>query len=94
MDWTGNSAGRPVLTHPENIVGAEALLWSENNRSLDDVTFQMLPKAVGIWERGWNASPDWPTDEAFATDFNKYYSILVKKEMPRWEKEGYKFKKR
>ena len=94
VDWNGNSVGRPVLTHPENIVGAEALLWSENNRSLDDVTFQMLPKAVGIWERGWNASPDWPTDEAFATDFNRFYSILVKKEMPAWDKAGYCYKKR
>ena len=46
------------------------------------------PKAVGIWERGWNSTPDWPTDEAFAADFNRFYSILVKKEMPAWDKAG------
>lgn len=94
VDWKANSAGRPVLTHPENIVGAEALLWSENNRSIDDVTYQMLPKAVGIWERAWNAAPDWSTDEAFAADFNRFYSILVKKEMPAWDKAGYNYRKR
>ena len=94
VDWKANSAGRPALTHPENIVGAEALLWSENNRSINDVTFQMLPKAVGIWERAWNAAPEWPTDEAFAADFNRFYSILVKKEMPAWDKAGYNYKKR
>ena len=94
VDWKANAAGRPALLHPENIVGAEALLWSENNRSIDDVTYQMLPKAVGIWERAWNAAPDWPTDEAFAADFNRFYSILVKKEMPAWARAGYRCKKR
>ncbi|MBR5101481.1 MAG: family 20 glycosylhydrolase [Bacteroidales bacterium] len=94
FDWKANAVGRPELKHPENIVGAEALLWSENNRSIDDVTFQMLPKAVGIWERGWNSTPDWPTDEAFAADFNRFYSILVKKEMPAWSQAGYRYKKR
>jgi hexosaminidase len=94
VDWKANAVGRPVLTHPENIVGAEALLWSENNRSLANVTYQMLPKAVGIWERAWNAAPDWPTDEAFAADFNRFYSILVKKEMPAWSAAGYTYKQR
>lgn len=94
VDWKGNANGRPELKRPECIVGAEALLWSENNRSLDDVTYQMLPKAVGLWERTWNAAPDWPTDEAFAADFNRFYSILVRKEMPAWDKAGYRYKKR
>ena len=94
VDWKANTAGRPELKRPDFIVGAEALLWSENNRSIDDVTYQMLPKAVGLWERAWNASPDWPTDEAFAADFNRFYSILVKKEMPAWERAGYRYKKR
>ena len=94
VDWKANAVGRPELTHPENIVGAETLLWSENNRCIDDVTFQMLPKAVGLWERAWNSTPDWPTDEAFAADFNRFYSILVHKEMPAWDKAGYRYKKR
>ncbi|MCR5708861.1 MAG: beta-N-acetylhexosaminidase [Bacteroidales bacterium] len=94
VEVAGAADGRTPLLHPENIVGAEALLWSENIRSIDDATYQMLPKAVGIWERAWNASPDWPTDEAFASDFNRFYSILVRKEMPCWDAKGYRYKKR
>ncbi|MBO7470157.1 MAG: family 20 glycosylhydrolase [Bacteroidales bacterium] len=69
-----------------DIVGVSAHLWSEQLRKFDDVTFQMLPKALGVAERAWNtASP---------SDFNHFYSIIVEKEMPIWEKTGYKFKKR
>ena len=94
VDWQNAAEGRPELKLPENIVGAEALLWSENNRNIDNVTYQMLPKAVGIWERAWNSAPDWPSEAAFAADFNRFYSILVKKEMPVWDKAGYCYKKR
>ena len=46
----------------------------------------MLPKALGVAERAWNTtSPG---------DFNRFYSIIVTKEMPVWEQTGYKFKKR
>ena len=69
-----------------DIVGVSAHLWSEQLRKFDDVTFQMLPKALGVAERAWNTtSPG---------DFNRFYSIIVEKEMPVWEKTGYKFKKR
>ena len=74
------------------IVGAEALLWSENLRNFQNTTFQMLPKALGIWERAWNSRPDWPTDEAFAADFDRFYSIVKKVEMPRWEAAGYTYR--
>lgn len=94
VDWKNASAGRTPLLHSENIVGAEALLWSENIRSIDDATYQMLPKALGVWERAWNTSPDWPTDEAFAADFNRFYSIIVHREMPAWDAKGYRYKKR
>lgn len=94
VDWAHAAEGRPALQRPDMIVGAEALLWGEKVRSLDDATYQMLPKALGIWERAWNAAPSWPTDEAFAEDFDRFYSIVKHAEMPRWEAAGYKFKKR
>ena len=94
VDWASAARGRTPLLRPEMIVGAEALLWSENLRSFDDATYQMLPKALGIWERAWNADVDWPADEAFATDFDRFYSIVKAVEMPLWEAQGYKFKKR
>ena len=69
-----------------DIVGVSAHLWSEQLRNFDDVTFQMLPKALGCAERAWNTtSPG---------DFNRFYSIIVEKEMPIWQQNNYKFKKR
>ena len=69
-----------------DIVGVSAHLWSEQLRDFDDVTFQMLPKALGVAERAWNTtSPG---------DFNQFYSIIVEKEMPVWKNKGYKFKNR
>ena len=84
----------PGLQKPENIVGAEALLWSENIRSLDNATFQMLPKALGVWERAWNPCTEWKDEEEFQKDFNEFYSIIVKKEKPLWDAEGLNYKKR
>ena len=69
-----------------DIVGVSAHLWSEQLRNFNDVTFQMLPKALGCAERAWNTtSPG---------DFNQFYSIIVEKEMPVWQQNNFKFKKR
>lgn len=69
-----------------DIVGVSAHLWSEQLRNFDNVTFQMLPKALGVAERAWNTtSPG---------DFNRFYSIIVQHEMPVWDNIGYKYKKR
>ena len=68
-----------------DIIGVQAQLWSSQLRSFDDATYQMLPKALGIAERGWNSQTD---------DFNRFYNIIVAREMPIWEKKGYTFKKR
>ena len=94
VNWAEAAAGRTPLQRPEMIVGAEALLWGEKVRSLQDATYQMLPKAVGIWERAWNAAPSWPTEQDFAEDFDRFYSIVKAVEMPRWEAAGYKYKNR
>jgi hexosaminidase len=84
----------PGLTKEWNIVGAEALLWSENIRTLDDATYQMLPKALGIWERAWNGQGTWKSEDGFQKAFNEFYSIIVKKEMPLWDAKGLNYKKR
>ena len=84
----------PGLTQYGNIVGAEALLWSENIRSLEDATYQMLPKALGVWERAWNARPTWKTDQEFQDAFDQFYSIIKKKEMPAWDAQKLNYKKR
>lgn len=61
--------------------------------NFDDATYQMFPKALGVAERAWNAYPDWSSETDFATDYKRFYSILVKREMPIWEKKGVVFRK-
>ena len=77
-----------------DLIGIEAALWSSQLRSFDDVTYQMLPKALGIAERAWNTPADGPAEEAFHNDFNRFYNIVIQRERPIWERKGYSFKKR
>ena len=73
-----------------DIIGVQAQLWSSQLRSFDDATYQMLPKALGVAERGWNGG----CLDTFETSFGQFYSIIVSREMPVWEQKGYAFKKR
>ena len=77
-----------------DIIGVQAQLWSSQLRKFDDVTYQMLPKALGVAERAWNAHPKWASEADFASEFNRFYSIIVAREMPVWEQKGLVFKKR
>ena len=92
LSWAGYVDERKTFAlQPKNykgeIIGVQAQLWSSQLRSFDDATYQMLPKALGVAERAWNASPD-------SVDFERFYSIIVEREMPAWEREGFVFKKR
>ena len=91
LSWAGYVDERKTFSLQPNdykgdIIGVQAQLWSSQLRSFDDATYQMLPKALGVAERGWNAEP--------ASTFEQFYSIIVAREMPLWEKKGYVFKKR
>ena len=85
--------GKTPLVAKENILGVQGQLWSETIRSFDHVTYYLFPKALGLLERGWNASPVWEDttvsdDPAFVDDFNKFYSIINDKELPYYQKIG------
>jgi hexosaminidase len=71
-----------------DIIGVQAQLWSSQLRSFEDATYQMLPKALGVAERAWNAHPNWSTESDMATDFERFYSIIIAREMPVWERKG------
>ena len=91
LSWAGYVDERKTFSLQPNdykgdIIGVQAQLWSSQLRSFDDATYQMLPKALGVAERGWNAEP--------ASTFERFFSIIVAREMPLWEKKGYTFKKR
>ena len=95
LSWAGYVDERKTFALNPNdykgdIIGVQAQLWSSQLRSFDDATYQMLPKALGVAERGWNAE----SNETFETAFNRFYSIIVSREMPVWEQKGYAFKKR
>lgn len=95
LHWAGYVNERKTFSLNPNdykgdIIGVQAQLWSSQLRSFEDATYQMLPKGLGVAERGWNAEEN----EPFETAFNRFYSIIVAREMPEWEQKGYVFKKR
>ena len=95
LHWAGYVDERKTFALNPNeykgdIIGVQAQLWSSQLRSFEDATYQMLPKGLGVAERGWNAEEN----EPFETAFNRFYSIIVAREMPVWERKGYVFKKR
>ena len=95
LSWAGYVDERKTFSLNPNdykgdIIGVQAQLWSSQLRSFDDATYQMLPKALGVAERGWNGG----CLETFETSFEQFYSIVVAREMPEWERKGFVFKKR
>lgn len=95
LHWAGYVDERKTfamnpMDYKGDIIGVQAQLWSSQLRSFDDATYQMLPKALGVAERGWNGG----YLETFETSFGQFYSIIVEREMPVWEQKGYVFKRR
>ena len=95
LSWAGYVDERKAFAlqpkdYKGDIIGVQAQLWSSQLRSFDDATYQMLPKALGVVERAWNAYIS-PTSEA---DFDRFNSIINAKEKPLWEQKGYAYKKR
>lgn len=93
LDISHAPDGKTPLVVRENIVGVQGQLWSETIRSFDHVTYYVFPKALGLFERGWNASPAWEgtekaDDPAFVADFNAFYSIIHDKELPFYRQKG------
>ena len=87
--------GKPALTREgrSHIKGVSGQLWSETTRSFDHVTYYLFPKALGLAERGWNASPAWeqtttPADPAFTEDFDRFFSIITAHEYPYYDALG------
>lgn len=80
------------------ILGVQAQLWSETLLDFDYVTYYILPKSLGVFERGWNARPSWEgTQEAddpeFLAAFDRFYSTVQDHEVPWWESCGFNYRK-
>lgn len=82
----------------DNILGIQGQLWAETLRNFGHVTYYIFPKALGLFERGWNSKPAWAgtrtsDDPEFTAAFDKFYSIIVDHEMPYYESEGVSYHK-
>ena len=89
------SVDKPALTAAGKpyILGVQGQLWAETLRCFDHVTYYLFPKALGLFERGWNASPAWaettqPDDPAFVADFDRFFTTIVEREYPYYESLG------
>ena len=92
--------GKPVLTETgrQHIKGVSGQLWTETIRTFDHVTYYLFPKAVGLAERGWNATPVWeqataPDDPLFLEDFDHFFSIVTDHEYPYYDALGISYHK-
>ena len=95
VDISRADEGKPSLTEDgrSRILGVQGQLWSETLRSFDHVTYYLFPKALGLFERGWNATPAWQgttvsDDPEFTGDFDRFFSIVTDKEYPYYESLG------
>lgn len=91
--------GKTALVAKENIIGVQAQLWTETIRNFDHVTYYIFPKVCGVFERAWNASPEWEgttraDDPAFMLDLDRYYSTVVSREMPYYDLMKVNYRKR
>ena len=94
-DISNASEGKTALAPGAemHIKGVQGQLWTETIRCFDHVTYYIFPKAMGLFERGWNARPVWENttvsdDPAFMKDFDHFFSIIKDKEYPYYDEMG------
>ena len=95
VDLSRSGQGKVALLPEgrENIIGVQGQLWTETIRKFDHVTYYIFPKALGLFERGWNATPVWAgttaaDDPAFTQDFDRFFSIVTAHEYPYYDQLG------
>ena len=84
--------GKPELKNRANIVGVQAQLWAETVRNFEMVQMFILPKVLGLAERGWNAEPIWAEDyldlSRYETERAQYNLKIGLAELPRLQRKG------
>ncbi|MCX2739457.1 family 20 glycosylhydrolase [Pontibacter anaerobius] len=97
-DDRGNPLDRSIIKSKEaltekgkaNIVGIEAPLWSETNKTAEDFEYKMLPKLLGVAERAWAKDPDWAkekdpakSEKLYSQAWSGFINVVGKRELPR-----------
>ena len=89
--------GRVPLTErgKTNIVGIEAPLWAETNKSPADLEYKLLPKLLAVAERAWAKDPAWATetdpiksDQLYRQAWSEFITTVGKRELPRLDEFG------
>ncbi|MDE6207197.1 MAG: family 20 glycosylhydrolase [Muribaculaceae bacterium] len=91
LSWGGTTDefsalnGYPYVLCPvegANIQGVQGQVFAETIRSAAGLEHMLLPKILGLAERGWNPDTTY-TDAAF--------NAVVARHIPRWEQAGYAY---
>ncbi|MBO4595859.1 MAG: family 20 glycosylhydrolase [Bacteroidales bacterium] len=93
IDMTALDPYIPELNKPENIIGVQSMLWCDLFYETDLAFKFLFPKTYGLYERAWNAQPSWqdstdPYDPGFISDFNRFYTTVVEREIPYLDSIG------
>ncbi|MFD2571575.1 family 20 glycosylhydrolase [Spirosoma soli] len=84
-----------------NLVGIEAPLWSETNRTPEQFEYKMLPKLLAVAERAWAKDPGWATekndaksDQLYGQAWSEFINVVGKRELPRLDRfaGGYQYR--
>ena len=96
QDWLGRSLPDRVLTNAEkltdkgksNIVGLQALLWSETIKSEKEMERMLFPRLLAFSERAWAQAGSWEEgedsyDHAYQDALKKFFAIVGLQELQR-----------
>lgn len=82
-----------TATGKANIVGIEAPLWSETNRTPGQFEYKLLPKLLAVAERAWAKDPDWATEpndqrseQLYDQAWSMFVNVVGQRELPRLDK--------
>ncbi|SOD80100.1 family 20 glycosylhydrolase [Spirosoma fluviale] len=83
---------REVITEAgkANLVGIEAPLWAETNRTPQQFEYKLLPKLLAVAERAWAKDPAWAlekdntkSDQLYNQAWSEFVHVVGKRELPR-----------
>lgn len=86
QSWNPEASSGKVRLDPamaKNILGVQGQMWAETYRDFDMVTERMMPKLLGVAERGWNARPRWNSFGEFMSACSDYASRTALNEFGR-----------
>jgi len=78
-----------------NIIGIQGQIWGETIRGFYQVEYFFFPKSFGLFERAWNAEPEWGNPycaEKYMVARIRYANQIAQFELPRLQRMGANFR--